>query len=558
MKRTVALTVLLVALTAAWAQGPNGSGTYYKGADGLKGKALKTKLAGIIVNPRNVGYDGLYEGYKKTDTRPDGYVRDWYSNTTKYRHVTDKAGSYKKEGDCYNREHSVPQSWFSGAGIKSDIVHVLPTDGYVNNRRSNYPFGEVKNATYTSNNGYSKLGSCKTSGYSGTVFEPNDEIKGDIARIYFYMITRYEGSCSSWGHDVFTSTYPGLTTWTLNMMMRWSKEDPVDAREIARNNAVYEVQGNRNPYVDYPGLEEYTWGDKMTESFSYDNYDASGTSVTVLKPTFLPDGGTYQQSVEVTMSCVTAGASIYYTTDGSTPTTSSTRYSGAITLTETTTLKAIAVKDEEISSITTAEFTIVDKLPDDPTPGDEPVEGTEMQICSAFFGSDATGTIGKTNSTDLVGEQDGVTVVYALGSGNQRYSNKEQIRLYPGNTLSVSVNSGKLTEIEIYTPESEGQASAMTLRASSTNELVADVGSVNGLTWSGDYQTVTFSVTGPSGHIKITGLAAKISYPTGISPVTRHPSSLTDAWYTLDGRKLSSKPARKGIYIHNGVRVVIK
>ena len=73
--------------------------------------------------------------------------------------------------------------------MKSDIVHVLPTDCYVNNRRSSYPFGEVGNATYTSNNGYSKLGSCKTSGYSGTVFEPNDEIKGDIARIYFYMVT---------------------------------------------------------------------------------------------------------------------------------------------------------------------------------------------------------------------------------------------------------------------------------------------------------------------------------------------------------------------------------
>ena len=267
------ITLLLVLISVgSWAQGPNNSGTYYQEANGLKGKALKTKLANIIVNPRNVGYDGLYEAYKKTDTRSDGCVRDWYSNATNYRHGVDNKGNYSKEGDMYNREHSVPQSWFSGSGIKSDIVHVLPTDGYVNNRRSNYPFGEVNAASYQSQNGYSKLGSCKTTGYNGTVFEPNDEIKGDMARIYFYMITRYEDVCGSWGHDVFTQTYPGLESWTLDMMMRWSKQDPVDEREIARNNAVYEVQGNRNPYVDYPGLEEYIWGDKKDVPFSYDNY----------------------------------------------------------------------------------------------------------------------------------------------------------------------------------------------------------------------------------------------------------------------------------------------
>ncbi len=143
-KSLLLLLWLATATIGAWAQGPNGSGTYYKAANGLKGKALKTKLASIIVNPKNVGYDGLYDAYKKTDTRADGYVRDWYSNATNYRHGVDNKGSYSGEGDMYNREHSVPQSWFSGSGIKSDIVHVLPTDGYVNNRRSNYPFGEGK------------------------------------------------------------------------------------------------------------------------------------------------------------------------------------------------------------------------------------------------------------------------------------------------------------------------------------------------------------------------------------------------------------------------------
>ena len=214
--------VLVLATSTAWAQGPNGSKDYYKAANGKKGQALKTAMHNIIYSHRNIGYDGLYEAYKKTDTRADGKVRDWYSNATNYTHVKDKAGSYSQEGDCYNREHSVPQSWFESyadAGIiKADIVHVLPTDGYVNNRRSNYPLAEVGTATYKSKNEYCKLGSCSVSGYSGQVFEPNDEIKGDMARIYFYMATCYENVVNKWNGNATASnvfngtTYPAFTT----------------------------------------------------------------------------------------------------------------------------------------------------------------------------------------------------------------------------------------------------------------------------------------------------------------------------------------------------------
>ncbi|MBR1787960.1 MAG: endonuclease [Bacteroidaceae bacterium] len=265
--------------------------SYYTSANGKKGESLKTALYNIIKNPDVTSYDGLYTAYKKTDNRVIGgttYVRDWYSTTTRYKHVTDKAGSYSKEGDCYNREHSVPQSWFGSGNIKSDIVHVLPTDGYVNNRRGNYPFGEVGTATYTSNGGYCKLGSAKSGlGYSGTVFEPADEIKGDLARIYFYMATCYQDKCTSWGNNVFTgTTYSPLSSWSLTMFMRWSEEDPVDDIEIARNNAVQDVQGNRNPFVDFPGLEQYVWGSLKTTAISvtsYDNpYDTSGLTT----PTF--------------------------------------------------------------------------------------------------------------------------------------------------------------------------------------------------------------------------------------------------------------------------------
>ena len=542
MKRIVALTVLLVALTTVWAQGPNESGIYYLDANGKKGAALKTALSEIIVNPRNGGYDGLWEAYKKTDTRADGYVRDWYSNATNYCHITDKAGSYQKEGDCYNREHTVPQSWFGDGDIKSDVVHVVPTDGYVNNRRSNYPFGEVKNATYTSKNDYCKLGSCKTDGYSGTVFEPNDEIKGDIARIFFYMITRDEGSCGSWGHDVFTSTYPGLTSWTLNMMMRWSRQDPVDAIEIARNNAVYEVQGNRNPYVDYPGLEEYTWGTKMDQTFCYDNYEG-GSPVEpdyVYSPTFSPDAGSYENSVTVTLSSNTSGASIYYTTDGSDATTSSTLYESPFTLTETTTVKAIAVKNNKISILSTATYTITSSGQG----GEEnPVSGT-INLNNALFGTSYDGAINNV-SDPLSGTVNGVTVTYDKAGGNNLYCNNEQIRLYPNNTLTIRVEEGNITAIEFVSPEPK-------------SGLKASVGDMNGdLEWNGNTKSVVFSFDG-SKHIKLSGINVTVSGVTGISPLTTQPSTLISIYYTLDGRRVQGIPTRKGVYIVNGKKILIK
>ncbi len=253
---------------------------YYKKADGKKGEALKTAMSGIIYNRTEKSYDYLWTAFKTTDVRSDGKIWDMYSNITNYTPVT-SGSEYSKEGDCYNREHSWPQSWFnSNTPMYTDLHHIYPTDGFVNGKRSSYPFGETNNPTYSSANGFSKLGPCSYDGYTGTVFEPADEYKGDFARTYFYMVTCYEEKLADWyaGNadgiraTIDGSTYPGLQEWQLNMLMEWAKNDPVSEKEINRNNAVYAIQNNRNPFIDYPGLQEYIWGICINETFDYDDY----------------------------------------------------------------------------------------------------------------------------------------------------------------------------------------------------------------------------------------------------------------------------------------------
>ncbi len=240
---------------------------YYDSAIGKSGSALQNELSKIIdhVDP---GYGNLWDIYKTSDRRSDGKVWDMYSNTTNFTFVSDQCGSYSSEGDCYNREHSVPKSW-RGGDKYSDAHMVVPTDGYVNNRRGSYPFGEVGSSSYVSDNSFSKVGSCVTSGYSGTVFEPNDEYKGDFARIYFYAATRYNSECGSWGGDGFSGTFPHLDEWTRLMLLRWHNLDPVSQKEIDRNDAIYaSSQGNRNPFVDYPVLVDLIFGELTTTPFS--------------------------------------------------------------------------------------------------------------------------------------------------------------------------------------------------------------------------------------------------------------------------------------------------
>ena len=262
MKKLFTLLVGLSFALSVMAQAPS---NYYNSANGLSGNALKVALHNIIKGHTSISYSATLDAFWSTDNKGNGVVWDMYSDRPGgtppyvYHLGQDNCGSYDSEGDCYNREHSWPQSWFgTDATAKTDLHHLFPTDGFVNNKRGNFPFGEVRSASWTSQNG-SKLGTCKTSGYSGTVFEPIDEYKGDFARALMYMSVRYYTEDASWSTSDMT-TKSEIKPWAIQLLMRWNEDDPVSQKEINRNNAIYsQYQHNRNPFVDHPEYARMIW-----------------------------------------------------------------------------------------------------------------------------------------------------------------------------------------------------------------------------------------------------------------------------------------------------------
>ncbi|MFV0392365.1 MAG: endonuclease [Paludibacteraceae bacterium] len=237
---------------------------YYSVAEGKTNATLKSTLYGIISsNYKTNSYDYLYTIYETSDKTTSGNVWDMYSTCT-WNFGQKQCGNYSGICDCFNREHSVPQSWFnSNSPMVSDAFHIYPTDGKVNGIRSNYPFGET-NALPIGGKGLGKLGTSSFPGYTGTVFEPVDEYKGDFARSYFYFATRYENIMTTIDGASFNQTvYPALSDWSVNLFLKWHRQDPVSQKERDRNNAIYVHQRNRNPFIDHPELAEYIWGNKM-------------------------------------------------------------------------------------------------------------------------------------------------------------------------------------------------------------------------------------------------------------------------------------------------------
>jgi len=267
------VVILLLFGTGSFSQIPSG---YYASAAGKTGETLQIALYNIIKGHTVLSYTpGVWNAFYKTDLKANGQIWDMYTDIPGGTPVyvfypgSDQCGSGGGgiEGDCYSREHSFPKSYFNELSpMNTDLFHIFPTDQYINNMHSNYPMAKVGTATASSSNG-SKKGNCVTPGYTGTVFEPIDAYKGDFARAYFYMATRYENVIASWyqndpyGDAILNGTsYPAFEAWYIDLLISWHNLDPVSPKEIARNDSIYKLQYNRNPYIDHPEYVAAVWG----------------------------------------------------------------------------------------------------------------------------------------------------------------------------------------------------------------------------------------------------------------------------------------------------------
>lgn len=246
--------------------------SYYSQVNNLRGYALKTALSKKLRSThRDNGYGALINVYFSSDLDEtydnDGGIVDMYSERPNgddgynFSSRRDVCGQYKRESDCFNREHLFPQGVFKKQRpMRTDFFHIYPTDGYVNNKRGSYPFGEVKNPEWVSNNG-SKLGQNTFGNYRGRVFEPIDEFKGDIARAMLYFATRYENKVHRWNHAMLDGSSDRVyKDWFIKLLLKWHEMDPVSPHERKRNDVGFHFQGNRNPFIDHPEYVEMIWG----------------------------------------------------------------------------------------------------------------------------------------------------------------------------------------------------------------------------------------------------------------------------------------------------------
>lgn len=261
--RICALALALTSYNYAAAEAPAG---YYSSLNGKSEGELKTAVYNLIHNFTKVSsYSDLPRYFQRTDVYPDS--KRWWDM---YSDIPLYAPSFSG----LNREHSFPKSWWGGSqtvGAYVDLNHLYPSEMKANTAKSNYPLGEVdQDKAIKFQNGVCYVGypARGQGGGAGYVFEPNEEYKGDFARTYFYMATCYQNLTWKYKYMVDQNLYPTLTPWAVNLLLKWHRDDPVSQKETDRNEEVYKIQGNRNPFIDMPELAEYIWGSKKGDKFT--------------------------------------------------------------------------------------------------------------------------------------------------------------------------------------------------------------------------------------------------------------------------------------------------
>lgn len=278
------ISFLLMACVAIGASAEFKAG-YYNRMNGKSGAALKAAAKECVQSHQTLVYTDLPNYWQYSDVYPElvnGCKRWWdmYSDAV-YLIQRGQSGKSSFSANKMQREHSVPKSWWKLNGsveytpAYSDMWNLYPSDGAANQAKLNYPLGLTASTSF--NNGVTKVGGAQT-GYGGgsrNVFEPDDEYKGDFARAYMYVATVYDDINWVINYMYKKEAYPTLVPWAKEMLLQWCRQDPVDQKEIDRNNVVEQYQGNRNPFVDFPELAEYIWGTRTTEVFYVDQQEGS-------------------------------------------------------------------------------------------------------------------------------------------------------------------------------------------------------------------------------------------------------------------------------------------
>lgn len=259
--------IVIFAFSSVFATVPAG---YYYFAKNKKKAELKTALHTYCGPMFEFDYGSgpgfTWQGFYNTDRNPDNSVIDMYSNTARYFNGFSAVSGM-------HIEHSFPKSWWGSYpnNAYKDLFHLYPADASANESKNNLPLGEVT-GTPGFNNGVTKVGKNGfETAYTDNCFEPADEYKGDFARSYFYIASIYENLAPLMQSPMVItgSTYPFWKLWAIDLLLKWSRQDPVSPKELARIEAVYNIQGNRNPFIDYPDLAEYIWGANTTKVYPF-------------------------------------------------------------------------------------------------------------------------------------------------------------------------------------------------------------------------------------------------------------------------------------------------
>lgn len=486
---------------------------YYDGVSGKKGadNILNALNTCISKDYKEISYKALEPHYLNTDFYSDT-LWDMYS-TCRFTYE-DANIPQKKVCDGWNKEHVCCQSWLGSGPMVSDMFNVYPTDARINNLRSNYPYGVVSTFSGFSGDpdkhGLGKLGSSVAG--VGTVYEPDDRYKGDFARTFFYMVARYRSNVlnSGNGSRMFSSNPTNLTTYALNFLLQWHRNDPVSEKEIDRNQAVYGEQNNRNPFIDYPDLVEYIWGDKVGQT----------VDMSAMVPTCEGQTGAVKYGVT-------------WMVNGEVLRVDSVRENS----------KPASLPETPVSCSETSESfycwcgahwsgILPDYLPDDAetifTASEMPAVVMDVTYHAVFAHKDTqqTGAVESSETLDFSAQNyangaqissltvGNVTASFSKGSGSTDpayYNTGTAVRCYPGNTMTVTAED--ITKIEFTFGSGDN-----------TNPITANTGTLNGSTWTGSADAVTFTVGGDSKHRRI--LALKVT-TNGQGVVTTYSDFLT-------------------------------